>query len=190
MKLSPALTCLLVFSSAAGAVSQRTVYRNREYGIVLPVPSGSLACIPPVYVGNGADHGPQILLGTDDATLCAKSSGKRFVDIFASYTVTDREKTLHGNLELACDAIEAKRACSPAPPGLYIKGLKTESGRLDLSDGSIEIVLVTMAGKPAADFDPSVPSICYSLTLNTDKQHLDEDLVAFRVILNTTRIPP
>jgi hypothetical protein len=190
MRLSYVLIGLLVLSSAAGAVSQRTVYRNREYGIVLPVPSGALACIPPVYVGNGADHGLQILLGTDDATLCARSSGKRYVDVFASYTATNQEKTLRGNLEIACDAFEAKRACSQAPPGLYLKGLKTEAGRLDLPDGSIVILLVTMAGKPAADFDRSVPSICYWLSLNTDHKHLDEDLAAFRVILSTIRIAP
>jgi len=189
MKLLHVLIGLLIFLSAAGAVSQRTIYRNWQYGILLPVPSGALACIPPVYVGNGADHGAQILLGTDDSTLCAKSSGKRYVDVWASYTVTDEEKTLHGNLKMACE-FEVKRGCSPAPAGLRIKGMKTEAGRLDLSDGSIVIILVTMAGKPTPDFDASVPSINYSLSLNTDKQHLDEDLKAFRVILNTIRIAP
>jgi hypothetical protein len=189
MKFSRVLIGLLVFWSAAGAVAQRTIYRNRQYGIFLPVPSGTLACIPPVYKGNGADHGPQILLGTDDATLCAKSSGKRYINVFASYTVTEEEKTLHGNLEMACE-FEVNRACSPAPAGLHIKGMKTEAGRLDRSDGSIEIILVTMAGKPAPDFDASVPSINYSLSLNTDKQHLDEDLTAFRAMLKTIKIAP
>ncbi len=189
MNLSRVLIGLLVFWSAAWAASQKPIYRNQQYGILLPVPPGALPCMPPIYMGSGADHGVQMLLGTDDATLCSKSTGKRYMDVWASYTVTDEEKTLHGYLESECE-IDVQRKCSSAPEGLQINGLKTEAGRLDHSDGSIEIILVTQAGKPDPDFDASVPAISYSLSLITDKQHLKQDLTAFRAMLKAIRIAP
>ena len=189
MRFSGILVSLFVFGFATGATSQRTPYRNHEYGIVLPIPPGTLPCIPPVYRGNGPDHGPQILLGTNDANLCSKSSGKRYVNVFASYNASDDTKTLHALLESTCE-FEVKRPCSPAPAHLHFGGLKSEAGRFDLSDGSIEIIVVTQAGKPDPDFDSSVPSINYELFLYTEAQHLDQDLSIFRTILKTTRIAP
>lgn len=189
MTASRMLLGLIVFCSAVGAASQGSVYRNQQYGIFLPIPSGALLCKPPAYAGSGADHGAQLLLGTDDPSLCARSSGKRYLDVWASYSATDEEKTLRGILEMRCD-FEVKRECSPAPAGLYITGMKTEAGRLDHSDGSITIILVTWAGRPAADFDDSIPSINYVLSLNTDGKHLSDDLKTFRAVLRTIKIAP
>lgn len=189
MRLSGILVGLLVFGCATGAISQRALYRNHEYGIVLPIPPGTLPCIPPVYEGNGADHGLQILLGTKDASFCSKSSGKRYVDVFASYNASDETKALHALLESTCE-FEVKRQCSPGPTDLHLGGLKSEAGRLDRSDGSIEIVVATQAGEPDPGFDASVPSINYELILNTDAQHLDQDLSLFRLLLKTIRIAP
>lgn len=187
MRLS--LVGLLVFVSAAGAASQRALYRNHEYGIVLPIPQNTLPCIPPVYEGNGADHGPQILLGTTDARYCSKSAGKRYVNVFASYNASDDTKTLHALLESTCQSV-IKRQCSPAPADLHFGGLKSEAGRLDRSDGTIQVIVVTQAGKPDPDFDSSVPSINYELLLYTDAQHFDQDLSIFRTLLKTIRIAP
>ena len=185
MRLFRVLVGLTLFSIAAGAFPQPRTYRNQEFGIYLPIPRGTLACIPPVYRGNGIDHGPQILLGPIEASFCGKSSEKRYMDVFASYTAADDEKTLHGNLAILCES-----ACSAAPAGLLIKGMKTATGRLNRPDGSIEIILVTMAGKPDPDFDPLVPSFDYWLSLHTDAQHLDGDLKVFRLMLETIRISP
>jgi len=73
---------------------------------------------------------------------------------------------------------------------LHIRGLKSEAGRFDRSDGSIEIIVVTQAGRPDPDFDASVPSINYELFLETDAVHLAQDLSIFRVLLKTIRIAP
>lgn len=188
MELSRVLIGLVILCSVAGAAAHPTIYRNQEYGIVLPVPSGALLCAVPADA-NGAEHGAQLLLGTKDATLCRKWSGKRYMDIFASYNVSDDTKFLHDLLEYSCQS-EVKKACSPAPTGLHIPGMKTEAGRLDRPDGSIEIIVVTQAGKPDPDGDPSVPSTNYAFNLNTDAQHLDEDLKIFRAMLNTVKIAP
>lgn len=130
----------------------------------------------------GIDHGPQMLLGTRDATLCRKWSGKRYVEVFASHNVADDTKLLHDLLESSCQD-EVKKACSDAPAGLHIPRMKTDAGRLDHPEGSVRIIVVTQAGKPDPDFDASVPSINYTLTLNTDQSHLDEDLTPFRAML-------
>ena len=195
MKFSRVLIGLLVFWSAAGATSQKSVYRNREFGIVLPIPSGTLPCIPPVYVGNGVDHGPQILLGTKDGSLCSKSSGKRYVGVFASYTTTDEEKTLRSSLESLCTNLppienDPGAVCSPAPADLSFNALPSEAARIKHSNGWIEIIVVTQAGEPDPDFDASVPSMSYELSLYTDANHLDEDLAVFRTVLKTIKIAP
>ncbi len=189
MKLSRILTCLLVFWFAVSVASQTPIYRNHQYGIRLQIPSGTLACMAPVYEGNGADHGVQILLGTKDGSLCSKSSGKRYIDVWAAYNAVEDTKILHDYLEDACESV-VKKACSPAPANLHINGLKTEAGRSDRPDGSIEIIVATQAGKPAADFDTSVPSINYEVNLSTDTQNLDNDLKIFRTVLKTIKIAP
>jgi hypothetical protein len=52
------------------------------------------------------------------------------------------------------------------------------------------MIVVTQAGKPAPDFDASVPSINYSIVLLTTKKHLEEDMRSYRLILKTIRISP
>ena len=163
MKLARVLIGLFAFLPVSGKASQNQVYRNEENGVILPVPAGGLLCKPPAYEGTGADHGAQMLLGTVDAALCSKWSGKRYMEVFASYRTG---RTLHGGLESQCN-FEVKRACSPSPANLQIKGMKSESGQLVRSDGSIEILLVTEAGKPDPNFDVTVPSMIYTLGLVT-----------------------
>ncbi|MGO9084561.1 MAG: hypothetical protein ACLQBK_04980 [Candidatus Sulfotelmatobacter sp.] len=188
MEPSRVLIGLVILCSVTGAASHQAIYRNQDYGIVLPVPSGALLCAVPADA-HGIDHGPQLLLGTKDATLCREWSGKRYMDVFASYNVADDTKLLHDLLEYSCHS-EVKKACSPAPTGLHIPGMKTEAGRLDRPDGSLEIIVVTQAGKADPGGDSSVPSINYAFNLNTDPQHLDTDLTIFRAMLNTVRIAP
>lgn len=189
MKHSRVLIAVFSLLALAGAASPRHIYRNTAYGIVLPIPLGTLACMAPVYVGNGIDHGINILLGTKDGSLCSKSSGKRYMGIFAGYNASYETKTLHALLMSDCEAY-GKSACSPAPADLHLRGMKVEAGRIDHSDASIEIILVTQAGKPNPDFDRSVPSINYELNLVTDSQHLQNDLKAFRELLSTIKIAP
>lgn len=188
MKILGILSSLVLLWSVAEAASHHAIYRNKEYGIVLSVPSGALLCHVPSDA-RGIEHGTQMLLGTEDATLCRKWSGKRYMDVFASYNVADDTKLLHDLLEWSCES-EVKKACSTAPPCLDISGMKTEAGRLDRPDGSIEIVVVTQAGKPDPNYDASVPHINYELNLNTDAQHLEQDLTIFRVMLSTVKIAP
>jgi hypothetical protein len=188
MKPSRGLIGLVILCLIAEAASHRPIYRNQDFGITLPVPSGALLCVPPADA-RGIEHGAQMLLGTEDGTLCRKWSGKRYVDVFASYNVADDTKLLHDLLESSCQ-FEVNKACTDAPAGLHIPGMKTEAGRVDRSDGSVKIIVATQAGKPDPDFDASVPSINYEFNLNTDKRHLDGDLVTFRAMLNTVKIAP
>lgn len=187
MKTEPSrvLIGLLILCLTAGAASHPPIYRNQEFGITLPVPPDALLCVPPADA-HGIDHGPQMLLGTEDATLCRKSSGKRYMDVFGSYNVADATKLLHDLLEFLCQS-EANKACTDAPAGLHIPGMKTDAGRLDRPDGSVRVIVVTQTGKPDPDFDACVPSIDYVLTLNTDKSHLDKDLMTFRAMLNAVK---
>jgi hypothetical protein len=186
MKISRALIGLIILCSVASAASRTSVYRNKEYGIFLAIPSGAWLCSVPY---SGANHGAAFLLGTQDESLCTKASGKRWVSIFAGYNAAEESKTLHTFLNWQC-ANEANGACGQAPAGLRINGLSTETARVDHPDGSITIIAVAQAGKPDPDFDASVPSINYDLSLHTDAVHLDEDLAVFRAVLKAVKIAP
>jgi hypothetical protein len=80
--------------------------------------------------------------------------------------------------------------CGPAPADLTVNGLPSEAARINPSNGWIEIIVVTQAGKPDPDFDASVPSINYNLSLYTDASHLDEDLTVFRAVLKAVKLDP
>jgi hypothetical protein len=68
--------------------------------------------------------------------------------------------------------------------------MATKAGRVNRSDGWIDVIVVTQAGKPDPAFDPSVPSVNYDLTLHTNPRYFEEDLRIFRTILSTVRLAP
>jgi hypothetical protein len=80
--------------------------------------------------------------------------------------------------------------CIPAPADLNVNGLPSEAARINHSNGTIEIIVVTQAGKPDPDFDASVPSFNYDMRLYTDASHLDEDLAVLRAVLKAVKLDP
>jgi hypothetical protein len=192
MRFSRALISLVILSSAASAASPTSVYRNRDYGIFLHIPSGAWLC---PYGGNGSDHGPALLLGSEDASVCRSySRQKRWILIFGE-SVTEESKTLHTFLKSLCayDSLDWKEpdaVCNPAPADFRVNGLPSEAARINHSNGSIEIIVVTQAGKPNPDFDASVPSFNYDMRLYTDAGHLADDLAVFRTVLKAVRLDP
>jgi hypothetical protein len=83
-----------------------------------------------------------------------------------------------------------KWQCQAPPAGLQINGLPSEAARVDHSDGSIEILVVTQTGKPNPDFDSTVPANNYELSLHTDPHSFDEDMTIFREVLSSLTISP
>lgn len=131
------------------------------------------------------------LLGTPDATSCRDDIERsRYIDVFVSYQ-TDDTKRLRDFLRSECVGV-ARAPCGPAPDGLHVAGLRSEAARVNRSDGWIDIFVVTQAGEPDPDFDASVPSVNYDLSLHTKPNHLDADLRVFRTVLQMIRLssPP
>jgi hypothetical protein len=115
--------------------------------------------------------------------------------VFASYSATEDEKSLDTYLHSLCVNLppienDPGVACSQAPADLSVDGLPSKAARINHSNGWIEVIVVTQAGKPDPDFDPSVPSISYELDLYSDPSHFDQDLASFRAMLKTIRIAP
>ncbi len=162
------------------------IYRNPEFGIVLPAPAGALLCTTPQ---DEHDHGPYMLLATADSKGCHDIEHHRSVDVFASYNVSDETKKLHEFLRWECAHV-AKGPCRPAPGGLRVPGLPSAAARVNRSDGWIDIIVVTQAGTPDPEFDPSVPFINYDLGLHTRPNYLGADLRVFRIVLQTIRLSP
>jgi hypothetical protein len=132
-------------------------------------------------------------LDSKDASLCRSDlRQKRWISIFGEY---NEGETLYALFDRLCtdDQLELKEpgaVCSRAPADLSVNGLPGEVARINHSNGAIEITVVTQAGKPNPDLNPSVPSFNYILSLNTDASHLDEDLAVFRAVLNAVKLDP
>jgi hypothetical protein len=183
------LICVLTFVVAGVMLSVATgdtnIYRNKEFGIILPVPSEALLC--PVPKGEH-DHGPYMLLGSVDVKGCHDLEHSRSIDVFASYNVSDETKHLPEFLKTQCFDV-AGGPCRPAPEGLRLTGLSSKAARVDRPDGWIDIIVVTQAGKPDPAFDPSVPSINYALFLRTKSNYLVDDIRVFRRVLQGIQLP-
>lgn len=177
------LNLLQLFS---GAIAGQRVYRNDEYGMTVPIPKSAQLCSFPE---DEHDHGPLLILGSDDRTACYDQPHNRYIVVFAGYNAADDTKRLGDFLRWECAEIGGGH-CHAAPEGLRIAHMKTRSGRVNRSDGWIDIFVVTQAGKPDPNFDASVPSINYDLRLHTTPRHLGEDLRTFRAVLNTVRLSP
>jgi hypothetical protein len=182
------LTVLLVLIVLPDSfLAQTRAYRNREFGFVVPIPDGLYLFSP--HEMNGIDHGRQFFFKPTSIEECNKGGCDRYIAVDAFYnTVTDTAR-LHDYLEHACTVFGGVECLQP-PPDLRIRGLKSESARVKLPNGRVELLVVTQAGKPAPDFDASVPSINYSICLLTSEEHLEADLVFFGTILSTIRISP
>jgi hypothetical protein len=171
------------------AAAQTKVYRNREFGFVVPIPYGLYLFSP--HQMTGIDHGQQLFFKPTSVEDCNSGGCDRYIAVDAEYNVIRDTMKLHDFLEHECTVFGGLECLQP-PPDLQIKGLKSESARVKLPNGKIEILVVAQAGKPDPRFpdEGSVPAINYSIYLRTSEEHLDEDMRFFRIILNTIQISP
>jgi hypothetical protein len=169
--------------------AQSKVYRNREFGFVVPIPHGLYLFSP--HQMTGIDHGRQFFFKPTRFEDCGQGACDRYITIDAEYNVIQDTIKLHDFLEHECTVFGGVECLRP-PPDLQIKGLKSESARVKLPNGKVEILVVTQAGKhdPRFPDEGSVPAINYSIYLLTSEEHLEEDLRFFRIILKTIRISP
>lgn len=168
-------------------LAQTRVYRNREFGYMVPIPRGLYLFSP--HETNGIDHGRQLFFKPTRVEDCNNGGCDRYIEFDAFFNTVEDTAKLHDFLNHAC-TVFGGRECLPPPDDLKIEGLVCESARVDLPKEKIEFLVVTQAGKPSPDFDPTVPSINYSIVLLTTKEHLESDLQFFRIILKTIRISP
>jgi hypothetical protein len=137
----------------------------------------------------GIDHGRQFFFKPTSVEDCNNGGCDRYIEVDANYNCVEDTKHLHDFLEHACTVFGGVECLLP-PEDLKVKGLASESAKVKLRDGRVEILVVTQAGKPDPNFDASVPSINYSIALLTNSGHLEEDLRFFRLMLKTIRISP
>jgi hypothetical protein len=168
-------------------LAQTRVYRNSEFGFEVPIPRGLYLFRP--HQMNGIDHGRQFFFKPTSVEDCNNGGCDRYIAVDAYYNTVEDTAKLHDFLEHECTVFGGVECLQP-PTGLQFKGLASESAKVKLPNGRVEILVVTQAGEPAPDFDASVPSINYSAYLLTSEEHLEEDLRFFRLILKTIRISP
>jgi hypothetical protein len=183
-----ACTGVLVVTLLSAATNKPQVYRNAEFGIALPVPVGVMLC---PTLKDEHDHGPLMLLDRFQAKRCTDAEWGRFISVFAMYNAADITKTLNSFLQSECaDPDTGKGECGPAPPHLQIGGMRSAAGTVNHSNGWMDIIVVTQAGKPNPGFDASVPSVNYVMRLRTRQEHQEADLRTFRTVLQTIQLSP
>jgi hypothetical protein len=187
MRLGVAIPLLVLNAFPIALIAQAKVYRNRDFGIVVPIPHGLYLLGP--HKMTGIDHGPQLFFKPTSVEDCAKGACDRYISVFAGCNCVVDTAKLHDFLEQQCASI-ANGPCLPAPEDLNVNVLRSEAARVNHADGTVEIIVVTQAGKPDPGFDSSVPSVNYAISLWTSEQHMNEDLRTFRIILKTIRISP
>lgn len=180
------LILVLTLGSPIGGAEKSLVYRNPEFGITVPVPSGTLSC--PTSV-NEHDHGPVFLVNATDTKGCHSLDHNRYIGIFASYNAVDETKRIYDFLNSECQGVYGG-PCDRAPARLYVRGLRSASARVSERSGWLDVVVVTQAGKPDPLYDATVPSVNYDINLHTKPPYLDEDLRIFRELLRTIRLAP
>lgn len=187
MQLTRVIPLLVLMALLIPSNAQTKVYRNRQFGMVIPIPHGLYLFRP--HEMTGVDHGRQFFFKPTSIEDCNNGGCDRYIEVDAYYNTIDETAKLHDFLEHECTVFGGVECLQP-PEDLKVKGLASESARIKLPNGRVEILVVTQAGKPAPDFDASVPSINYSICLLTSEEHLDADLRFFRTILKTIRISP
>lgn len=181
------LSYLMGMAAISSTVTAKPrIYRNPEFGIVLPVPDAALPC--PAHK-NEHDHGPTMLLGAADTRGCRDLEHHRSIEVFASYNVVERTKELPGFLNDQCVGVDGG-PCQPAPNGLQMTGRPSAAASVNRPDGWTVIVVVTQAGAPDPGIDGNVPSVNYGLVLHTTSDHMEQDLRVFRTVLQTIRLSP
>jgi hypothetical protein len=138
---------------------------------------------------NGIDHGRQFFFEPTSVEDCKSGGCDRYIGVNANYNAIEDVSRLHDFLKHECKVFGGVECLQP-PGDLRLNGLASESARIRLPNGKVEILVVTQAGKPSPDLDASVPSINYSIYLLTTEEHIDADLQLFRTILKTIRISP
>ena len=184
MHLARVLGLLAAPLTIVGGADGPQLYRNEEFGIRLTIPKGLQLCVPPEHEH---DHGPVFLLRHTKSRACDDLSDERYVAIFAGYNAVDGTKRLGDYLKSVCTGIGRGR-CRLAPRDLQIAGMRSKAGRVNRKDGWIDIFVVTQGGKPDPQFDATVPSVNYDLSLHTTARHFDEDLRTFRELLSTVKL--
>jgi len=187
MRWIRAASLIILFTLPLTVAAQTQVYRNRPFGYEVPIPRGLYLFSP--HEMNGVDHGRQLFFKPTKVEDCNNGGCDRYIEFSGNFNTADDTAKLHDLLESECKVFGGKKCLKP-PEGLKINGLACESARVKLPDGRIEFLVVTQAGKPAPDFDPTVPSINFSVVLLTTREHLESDMRFLRVILKTIRIPP
>ena len=162
------------------------IYKNQEFGIVLSVPERLLLC---PRSENEHDHGPVMLLSPASLSDCQNTEATKYIEVFASYNVSDDTKKVHEFLQWECVHV-AGGPCEEPPRGLRVRYLRSEAARVGRAGGWVDVIVVTQAGAPDPTFDSSAPSINYELRLHTTSEQLSQDLETFRTVLKVIKLSP
>lgn len=185
MRWMRAVSLIVLTAMPLTVAAQSNVYRNRQFGYEVPIPPELYLFSP--HEMNGVDHGRQLFFKPTKVEDCNHGGCDRYIEFNAYYNVSDNTLKLQDFFENECTVFGGKKCLAP-PDDLKIKGLACKSAKVSLPDGRIEFLVVTQAGNPIPNFNPTAPSINYSVVLLTTKEHMDDDIKFFRIILNTIRI--
>jgi hypothetical protein len=161
--------------------------RNQEYRFSVTFPRDVQVC--PATSG-GQPHGFFARL-TNEEIKCDDTRAETNISVISmyAYSNTTFERSPEDEIEGLCRA--GTREDGDSIEGLNFPGRRSAQCRVQGADGSIDIYVVTQAGRwPVAQDsqDLTAPYINYTASLHTTENRFPEDLARFRDVLGSVRI--
>ena len=157
-------------------------FENKEYSFRVSIPNGL-----PVCVGESGTHPHGVGTRLDKKSCDEKESGPAFsiwADYNAAFQVNALVRLQNGTSCGNSTVAWAQQAWQS------IGGLKTAMCQVQHSDGKVEIVLASQAGRwgPSFGDEKDLPRINYTVYLYTTKSRMNDDIELFRAFLKSIKI--
>lgn len=182
------LYCIGV-SDAFASATQRV--SNQEFKFSVSFPAGNVVC---TATSGDQPHGFFVRLDASqiDCKNLKKDTAISVISVYA-YNNTTFESTPEEELVGLCRERDANGKLSEGRvlKGLTFKGRHSAACRTIRADGSIDIYVVTQAGKwPSSHDSPDMdaPYINYTASLHTTPSRMDRDIKTFHKILKSVQI--
>jgi hypothetical protein len=94
---------------------------------------------------NGIDHGRQFFFKPTSVEDCNNGGCDRYIEVDAYYNTLEDTAKLHDFLEHECTVFGGVECLQP-PEDLKVKGLASESARVKLPNGRVELLVETHSG--------------------------------------------
>ena len=178
----------VVFSCAA---SETHRFTNLEYRFSASFPDGNTVC-----TAMSGDHPHGFFVRFDSSSLgCSSPTVDPAISAISVYAYSNAtfEQTAEEEVNGLCQNGSGRdeKIAKDSVTNLAFSGRPSAACEITRADGSIDIYVVTQAGKwpqEGGSAGPNAPYVNYTASLHTTPKQLARDLPVFRLVLKSVRI--